>query len=187
MNLALGFLVGNQEEGHSVESCSGGLLGKEINGKKVFTYNIPILGFSICDFMSELRIVVDAIDQLVNDCTECEDPDSPKSTFTLLETKLTSKLQDAVGGTPSVIFTPTSEDTRSSLELDVTLEWSLPEALELNIDLASIFENMDLDDDVKNFIKGFVNVEGGNIELLGTLSFSLGLGFEYNKVVSFVV
>ena len=187
MNLALGFLVGNQEEGDSVESCSGGLLGKEINGKKVFTYNIPILGFSICSFVSEFQIVVDAIDQLVNECTDCTDSDSPKSTFTLLETKLMVLLQNTVGGTPSVVFTPASEDTRSSLELDISLEWSLPDALELNIDLAGILESMDLDDDVKNFIKGFVNVEGGNIELMGTVSFSLGLGLEYNKVVSFAV
>ena len=184
MDIALGFLVGNREKGDSVESCSGGLLGKEINGKKVFTYNIPILGFSICDFVRELQIVVDAIDQLVNDCTECTDSDSPKSTFTLLETKLNSLLQDAVGGSPSVVFTPASDASYSSLEIDITLEWSLPEAFELNIDLASILEGMDLDEDLKNFVKGFIAFEGGVVELVGAVSFGLGVGLEYNKVVS---
>jgi hypothetical protein len=29
--LALEFLVGNEEEGGTVESCSGGLLGKEVS------------------------------------------------------------------------------------------------------------------------------------------------------------
>jgi hypothetical protein len=31
LKLALEFLVGNKDEGHSVESCSGGLLGKQVS------------------------------------------------------------------------------------------------------------------------------------------------------------
>lgn len=38
---ALEWLVGDPDDGHSVESCSGGLLGKEIGGVNVFTYQVP--------------------------------------------------------------------------------------------------------------------------------------------------
>ena len=180
MQLALGFLVGDRENGDTIESCSGGLLGTEIFGEQIFTYNIPILGFSICEFASEIQILVDAIDQLV----ENSDPDAPTSTFSVLETKLNSLLQDAVGGSPNLVFTPSSDNIRSSLDIDLTLQWSLPDALQLNIDLASILEGMDLDEDLKNFVKGFVAFEGGLTELVGEISFHLGVGLEYNKLVS---
>eukprot|EP00956_Cyclotella_meneghiniana_P043896 scaffold293011_cov142-Cyclotella_meneghiniana.AAC.1 len=121
LKLSLEFLVGDPDQGQTVESCSGGLLGKEVFGRSVFLYKIPILGISACEFSGFLQIVVDAIDQIVNDCSECNDPDAPKSTFTVLETKLTSLLQDAVGGDPSVDFTPSSDDIRSSLDVDLTL------------------------------------------------------------------
>lgn len=102
-----------------------------------------------CEFAGFLQIVVDAIDQIVNDCSECDDPDGPKSTFTVLETKLTSLLQDAVGGTPSVDFTPSSDDIRSSLDVDLTLSWSFLEATQLKLDLEAILEGLDLDEDIK--------------------------------------
>ena len=178
----LDFLVGDRDDGHSVESCSGGLLGKEIFGERIFTYKIPILGFSVCEFAGFLQILVDAIDQLVNDCTECEDPDAPTSTFSVLETKLNSLLQDTVGGTPSVEFTPTSDDIRSTLDIDLTLQWSFLEASQLKIDLATILEGMEIDEDMKNFIKGIIAFEGqAGIEIAGSLKFSLGVGFEYLK------
>ena len=100
MNLVLEFLIGDRDAGDSVETCSGGLLGKSIFGVNVFTYKIPIVGFSVCEFAGFLQILVDAIDQLVNDCIECEDPNAPSSSFTLLESKLNLLLQDTVGGTP---------------------------------------------------------------------------------------
>ena len=179
---ALDFLVGDRDAGHSVESCSGGLLGKEIFGVNVFTYKIPILGFSVCDFAGFLQILVDAIDQLVNDCTECEDPDAPTSTFSVLETKLNLLLQDTVGGTPSVEFLPTSDEIRSSLEIDISLQWSFLEASQLKIDLASILEGMEIDDDLKDFIKGIVAFSGeGGIEIAGSIKFTLGIGLEYLK------
>ena len=149
---------------------------------QIFTYKLPILGLSVCDFAGFLQIVVDAIDQLVNDCSECEDPDAPKSTFTLLETKLRTLLQDTVGGTPSVDFIPSSDEIRSSLELDLTMQWTFQEATQLNIDLASILEGMDLDEDLLNIVKGIIAVEGqGRIEVSGSLSFTLGIGLEYEK------
>ena len=155
---------------------------------QIFTYKIPILGFSVCDFAGFLQIVVDAIDQLVNDCSECEDPDAPKSTFTLLETKLRTLLQDTVGGTPSVDFIPSSDEIRSSLELDLTMQWTFEEATQLNIDLASILEGMDLDEDLVNIVKGIIAVEGqGHIVVSGSLSFTLGIGLEYEKATETII
>ena len=142
----------------------------------------------MCDFAGFLQIVVDAIDQLVNDCSECEDPDAPKSTFTLLETKLRTLLQDTVGGTPSVDFVPSSDEIRSSLELDLTMQWTFQEATQLNIDLASILEGMDLDEDLLNIVKGIIAVEGqGRIEVSGSLSFTLGIGLEYEKATETII
>jgi hypothetical protein len=182
LKLALEFLVGDADEGHTVDSCSGGLLGREIFGRNVFTYKIPILGVSACDFAGYLQIVVYTIDQLVNDCSECNDPNSPKSTFSALETKLNALLQDSVGGTPTVVFSPASDDIRSSLHVDITLQWSFLEASQLNIDLASILEGLDLPEDIKNFAKGLVAFDGGGrSEIEGSISFSLGIGLEYMK------
>ena len=180
LQLALEFLVGDPEDGNTVESCSAGLLGKELFGRNVFTTKIPVIGISACEFAGFLQIVVDAVDQIVNDCTECEDSDAPQSSFTVLETKLSALLQDAVGGTPIVDFTPSSDDIRSSLDIDLVLSWPFLEARQLNIDLASIFEGMDLDEDLANFAKGLLAFEGeGGTEIDGTISFSLGIGLEY--------
>lgn len=182
LKLALEFLVGDPDEGDTVESCTGGLLGKLAFGRAIFAYQIPILGVSGCEFVGFLQIVVDAIDQLVNDCTECEDPDAPKSTFNKLETKLGTLLQDAVGGTPKVDFTPSSDYIRSSLDMDITLHWSFLEARQLNIDLAAILEGMVLDEDIKSFVNSIVAFVGaGNVEIEGSLSLSLGVGLEYFK------
>ena len=91
---ALEFLIGD-EEGDSVETCSGGLLGTEIGGTPVFTYPIPVVGISACDSASFLKVVVDAVDALVNDCPECSDDDSTENsgTFQVLQTKLELLLQ----------------------------------------------------------------------------------------------
>ena len=185
---ALEFLVGDPEEGDTVESCSGGLLGKEIFGKNIFTYKIPVLGISACDFAGFLQIVVDAIDQMVNSCTECDDPDAPKSSFNVLGTKLSALLQDAVGGTPSVVFSPTSDTIRSSLDVDLILQWSFMEAIQLNVDLASILDGLDIDEDFKKFAKGLIAFNGqGQTEISGSISFALGIGLEYIKKTKRIV
>ena len=90
----LGFLIG-EEEGGSIDTCSGGLLGTEIGGTPVFTYEIPVVGISACDMAFYLKVVVDAVDTLVNDCTECSDEDSDENsgTFQVLQTKLELLLQ----------------------------------------------------------------------------------------------
>ena len=88
---ALELLVGS-EEADTVESCSGGLLGVDI-----FTTKIPVVAVSACDFAGVLKIVVDAVDTLVNECSGCADSSGTSSsddlTFQALETKLTNLLQ----------------------------------------------------------------------------------------------
>lgn len=90
---ALGFLVG-EEAGDTVDSCSGGLLGTKLLGKNLFTYKIPVIGISACDSAGYLKVVVDAVDKLVNDCPECDDESEESSgSFQALELKLESLLQ----------------------------------------------------------------------------------------------
>lgn len=88
---ALELLVGS-EEADTVESCSGGLLGVDI-----FTTKIPVVAVSACDFAGVLKIVVDAVDTLVNECSGCAESSGTSSsddlTFQALETKLTNLLQ----------------------------------------------------------------------------------------------
>ena len=136
---ALGLLVG-EGENDTVESCSGGLLGKEIGGTNVFTKKIPVVGVSACDTAGFLQVIVDTVDTLVNDCP-IEEDDSEENqskcdgTFKALEEKLETLLQDGVGGTPDVVINTTSNDIRSNLELQITLQWTLEQANQFEIDL----------------------------------------------------
>ena len=81
-----------EEEGDTVETCSGGLLGKEIFEEKVFLYKIPIIGISGCEFAGFLQVV----DKIVNDCPECDDDSEDGSgSYQALEVKLEALLQGA--------------------------------------------------------------------------------------------
>lgn len=160
LQLALEFLVGS-EEGDSVESCSGGLLGKEFFGKKVFLFKIPVMGVSACDTARFLQVVVDAVDTLVNDCPSAEVLDENSisvesrncsGTFQGIEAKLEGLLVDGVGGTPNVVINSTSDTIRSVLELEMTLSWSFDEILQLQIDLAEILEGLELSEDIATFV-----------------------------------
>ncbi len=86
---ALELLVG-PAEADTVESCSGGLLGKDI-----FTTKIPVVGVSACDFAGVLQVVVDAVDTLVNECSGCTNSSEASSdpTFQALEVKLKNLLE----------------------------------------------------------------------------------------------
>ena len=96
-----------------------------------------------CDFAANLQILVDATEEVAVDKT----PNG--SNLNLLNTKLTSILQSLVGGSSSVAFTTFSDDVRSSLELDITLSWALPDKEQLKIDLAAILDGYNLSDDIK--------------------------------------
>ena len=85
LNQALELLVGS-EQADTVESCSGGLLGSDF-----FAQKIPVIGMSACDFAGDLKVLVDAVNTLVNECPDCPDP-----TFQVLEVKLKNLLQGNV-------------------------------------------------------------------------------------------
>lgn len=92
---AMELLVGSAEA-DTVESCSGGLLGKEI-----FTTKIPVVDVSACDFAGVLQIVVVAVDTLVNECSGCSNSSETNSTsddptFQALEVKLGNLLQGMI-------------------------------------------------------------------------------------------
>lgn len=90
---ALVMLVGS-EDGDTVESCSGGLLGNE-----VFTMRIPVVGVSACDFAGVLQILVDTVDKLSNECSSCTnntDSSGTDPTFQALEVKLQNLLQGMI-------------------------------------------------------------------------------------------
>lgn len=73
LNQALELLVG-PEEADTVESCSGGLLGHD-----VFTYKVPVIGVSACDFAGVLKVVVDAVDKLAKECVGCNESQGANS------------------------------------------------------------------------------------------------------------
>ena len=78
---ALDFLVGSKE-GDTVDSCTGGLMGKEVFGEPVFLYKIPIMGVSACETASFLKVVVDAVNSLVNGCPKSDGGNSADATST---------------------------------------------------------------------------------------------------------
>jgi hypothetical protein len=94
LNQALELLVG-PEDADTVESCSGGLLGHE-----VFTFKIPVVGVSACDFAGVLKVITDAVDTLVKECVGCDESSGTNSakdpTFQVLEVKLKNLLQGNV-------------------------------------------------------------------------------------------
>jgi len=90
---ALVMLVGS-EDGDTVESCSGGLLGGE-----VFTMKIPVVGVSACNFAGVLQILVDTVDKLSSECSSCTnntDSSGTDPTFQALEVKLQNLLQGMI-------------------------------------------------------------------------------------------
>ena len=68
-----------------------------------------------------------------------------------------SVFQDGVGGSPNVTMTTSSDDVKSVLELDVNLNWSFEEVLQLMIDIGSMFDTgQPLDDDIAMFANGII-------------------------------
>ena len=91
-------------------------------------------------------------------------------------------LSDGVGGTPNVQIDHISDDFRSALELEVTLQWSFQQMNDLKIDLGVIFAGLDLDENIATFAKSIVAFEGAaRTAIEGSLAFTLGIGLEYVK------
>ena len=90
--------------------------------------------------------------------------------------------KDGLGGEPYVDINTSSDSERSSLELDIKLEWSIQEFFALGIDLKEIFDGLDSSGDVGQFIKGLVTFEGGALVAIdANISFTLGVGLEYSQ------
>jgi len=90
--------------------------------------------------------------------------------------------KDGLGGKPYVDINTSSDSERSSLELDIKLEWSIQEAHGLGIDLAEIFDGLDSSGDIGQFVKGLVTFEGGALVAIDAkISFTLGVGLEYSQ------
>ena len=90
--------------------------------------------------------------------------------------------KDGLGGKPYVDINTSSDSERSSLELDIKLEWSIQEFFALGIDLKEIFDGLDTSGDVGQFIKGLVTFEGGALVAIDAkISFTLGVGLEYSQ------
>lgn len=179
--VSLDFLVGSAD-GDSVASCSGGLLGKQILGKNVFTYEIPVLGISVCSSVRFLQTLVDAVGTIVDDESESVNGETSTS-FNSLESKLSSLLQDAVGGQPKVNMTAMTDATRSDLLLDIELYWPIRESSQMKLDLETLIENAfggSSPSAIAKFAKNVVPPEGqGVFSLDGEVSFQLGIGLEY--------
>ena len=94
-----------------------------------------------------------------------------------------STKQDGLGGTPGVSISTSSDTMRSNLELDITLSWTIHEALSLGIDLEEILAGVDSSGDIGTFLKGLVTFDGGGLaEIDGNISFTLGIGLEYSRL-----
>ncbi len=94
-----------------------------------------------------------------------------------------STKQDGLGGAPGVNISTVSDSTRSNLELDITLSWTIHEALSLGIDLEEILAGVDSSGEISTFLKGLVTFNGGALaEIDGNISFTLGIGLEYSRL-----
>ena len=168
----------------AVESCSGGLLKEDI-----FSYRIPVLGSSACQQAIFLKTLVDAVDQLFEEC-DCdgengdEDGNSTSTTstgtFSILEEKLEQYLNAGGVGTSNVDIANRNNAERSQLDLDIEMTFSFAEAQTLGLDLAAVFEGQKLDEETEKFRKGFVG--RANVDMEGSVEVRLAVGFEYDKV-----
>jgi len=182
MEKSLEFLVGDEEDkAEALKSCSGGLLGKEIAGEKIFLYPIPVIGLSACQSAGHLETFVTTVKNLVE-----ESKNGANSTFSALDNKLTTLLTDAVGGEPTVTITPSDSAQASNLDIDIILEYSYERSDDLYIDLEQILQSYSSSqansDIVSAFANGFTPPEGtASMDLEGGLTFTLSIGLEYDK------
>ncbi len=91
--------------------------------------------------------------------------------------------QDGLGGAPGVNISTSSDSMRSNFELDISLSWTIHEALSLGIDLKEILAGVDSSGEISTFLKGLVTFDGGGLaEIDGSISFTLGIGLEYSRL-----
>ncbi|CAB9505193.1 Kringle domain [Seminavis robusta] len=170
----------------SVETCAGGLLDFEINDQNVFFSKIPILGVRPCEKISLLSVYTDFVDYIT-----AEFDDGVNTTFTALKEKLEGALSDVVestGGTATVLFdTGETNDglaVRSTLTIDIVLEWDLSFLDDLGFSLSELLDDIGVSgDDLSGAITGLLGdvVPEEGLALIpfdGVLRFQTGLGLE---------
>ncbi|GAX18396.1 hypothetical protein FisN_2Lh003 [Fistulifera solaris] len=170
----LEFLVGSNED-DGVDSCSGGLLGQD-----AFTYQLPVIGISVCSTASFLQVLVNAVEELLDETTTSGSKTT--TTFSSLEVKLETLLQDGVGGTPSVNITTTSDSIRSELSVELTLAWTFTLTETFVLDMSNYFSEEDLENNagLDFFANALLPGTGeGQFGLEAGLVFTMGVGLEY--------
>lgn len=123
--------------------------------------------------------MVDAVDTLLDETTT-DKSGTTTTTFSTLETKLGTLLQDGVGGTPSVDITTISNANFSDMTIELVLAWEFTKSFDLLLDLAMILAGET--GDIANFAASMVPGEGAaNINIGGGVKFTLGMGLEWSE------
>lgn len=120
LSQSVDFLIGDQAS-DTTASCSGGLLGMDVDSKSVFSFTLPGTAYSACYAARLLQTVVDAVKTL----TERSD----SLTFNRLGGVLEELLTDPVESSPNVTLNVPdfNQPTSSSLEIKIDMEWSYEE------------------------------------------------------------
>ena len=155
----------------------------------VHSFSCPVVGVSVCDSMSFLQTLIDMVDELVE-----EGGNSSNTTFSALETKLESLLDDAIpGGSSSVDVVTTSDDDRSVLTIEIVQTYEFSRTLEVAMDIVALLEGTTLDDTFDpNFFDTFIPSSGAaELGFSAVLDITFGLGLEYvsatDEILPFVM
>ncbi len=153
---------------------------------------MKVLGISVCSTASFLQVLVDAVQELIDETTTSDNKTT--TTFSALEVKLETLLQDSVGGTPSVNITTTSDEIRSELTVELTLEWAFTRTETFVLDMSEYFSEEDIAGNagLDFFANSLLPGSGeGQFGIEAGLVFTMGVGLEYvsatKKVNPFVI
>ncbi len=125
-------------------------------------------------------MVVDAVQELIDETSTSGNKTT--TTFSSLEVKLETLLQDGVGGTPSVNITTTSDSIRSELTVELTLEWAFTQTETFVLDMSEYFSEEDIADNpgLDFFANALLPGSGeGQFGIEAALVFTMGVGLEY--------
>lgn len=145
----------------------------------------------MCSTAAFLQVVVSAVQELVDETSTSGDKST--TTFSSLEVKLETLLQDGVGGTPNISITTTSDSIRSELIVELTLAWTFTRTETFVLDMSEYFSEEDIADNpgLDFFANALLPGSGeGRFGIEGALLFTMGVGLEYvsatNEINPFV-
>jgi len=181
LDILIGPSSSDQTSTDALRSCSGGVLGSEINGVRIFQYKIPGIDMTLCDIAQHLIPLVEGIEQI-----EQEHEEGQCATLTYIEEKITNLLTSTVGGTPDVSLTPSENEVHTNLDLTITLNYIQSRSAIANIDLEEYLASSNLDEStaatVALFTSGLEPIgSGAEIEVDTDLTLHLAIGIEYEK------